>query len=271
MEKLEHELWIVQAANAVFGPVVNALLGLFGFHAADPAHPIPNYLVMVYLIVAALIALAFVLRSRLSTDNPGKLQIVFEDVVGALVGMLKDMIGPKGPAYVSLVGTIAVFIFTCNLIGLVPGFMAPTSSINVTLGCALTVWVYYHFHGIKEQGIFAYVKHFAAPPGAPIFIAPIMFPIEIISHLSRVMSLSLRLFGNIFGEEMVILIIASIIPFIAPLPMMLLGVVTGTLQAFIFALLTMIYLAGAVHTAHDHDEAHAHGASHEGHAAHAHA
>jgi F-type H+-transporting ATPase subunit a len=265
MEKLEHELWIVQAANAVFGPVVNALLGLFGFHAADPAHPIPNYLVMVYLIVAALIALAFVLRSRLSTDNPGKLQIVFEDVVGALVGMLKDMIGPKGPAYVSLVGTIAVFIFTCNLIGLVPGFMAPTSSINVTLGCALTVWVYYHFHGIKEQGIFAYVKHFAAPPGAPIFIAPIMFPIEIISHLSRVLSLSIRLFGNIFGEELVILILFTIVPFVVPLPMMFLGIITGTLQAFIFAMLTMIYLGGAVAAEHEHEEAHGHGEAEHAH------
>jgi F-type H+-transporting ATPase subunit a len=102
-------------------------------------------------------------------------------------------------------------------------------------------------------------------------MAPIMLPIEVISHMSRMLSLSLRLFGNIFGEEMVVLIIASIIPFIAPLPLMLLGVVTGTLQAFIFALLTMIYLAGAVHTSHDHDEAHAHGASHEGHAAPAHA
>ena len=100
------------------------------------------------------------------------------------------------------------------------------------------------------------MKHFAAPPGAPIFIAPIMLPIEIISHLSRVMSLSLRLFGNIFGEELVVLILASIVPFIAPLPMMVLGLVTGTLQAFIFMLLTMIYLAGAVHTEHDHEGHH---------------
>jgi len=136
----------------------------------------------------------------------------------------------------------------------VPGLMSPTSSINVTLGCALTIWVYYHFQGIKTQGVVAYVKHFAVPPGAPVFIAPIMLPIEIISHLSRVLSLSLRLFGNIFGEEMVIVILFSIIPFLVPLPMMFLGLVTGGLQAFIFVLLSIIYLQGAVAVEHHVDE-----------------
>jgi len=259
MEKLEHPLWIVDAANRIFGPAVNALLGLFGMQAADPANPIPNYLVIAYLVVLGLIVLAFVLRSRLSVENPGKLQIVFEDLVGGLSGMLSDIVGPKGPRYISLVGTVGAFILVSNLVGLIPGFMAPTSSINVTLGCALTVWVFYHFHGIKEQGIFAYIKHFAAPPGAPLFIAPIMFPIEIISHFSRVLSLSLRLFGNIFGEELVILILFSIVPFVVPLPMMFLGIVTSTLQAFIFVMLTMIYLGGAVAAEHGHEEAHGHG------------
>jgi len=262
MEKLEHELWIVQAANAIFGPAVNAFLGLFGYHAADPAKVIPNYLVMVYLVVAVLIALAFVLRSRLSVENPGKLQIVFEDLVGGLRGMLEDIVGPKGPSFISLVGSIGAFILLSNLAGLVPGFMAPTSSINVTLGCAITVWVYYHYHGIRTQGIFAYVKHFAAPPGAPIFIAPIMFPIEIISHFSRVLSLSLRLFGNIFGEEMVIAILFSLVPFLVPVPMMFLGIITATLQAFIFVMLTMIYLGGAVAAEHGHEEAHGHAGAH---------
>jgi F-type H+-transporting ATPase subunit a len=265
MEKLEHPLWIVDAANALFGPAVNALLGLLGFQAADPAHPIPNYLVMVYLIVIALIALAFLLRSRLSVENPGKLQIVFEDVVGGLAGMLSDIVGPKGPGYIGLVGTIGVFILVSNLIGLIPGFMAPTSSINVTLGCALTVWVYYHIQGVREQGLGPYLKHFAAPPGAPLFIAPIMLPIEIISHLSRVLSLSLRLFGNVFGEELVILILFSIVPFIAPLPVMFLGIITMPLQAFIFVMLTMIYLGGAVASEHGHEEAHGHGEAADAH------
>ncbi|HNV02724.1 MAG TPA: F0F1 ATP synthase subunit A [Vicinamibacterales bacterium] len=258
MEKLEHELWIVQAANAVFGRMVNAFLGLFGLQAADPAHPIPNYLVMVFLIAALLVALAFLLRSRLSVENPGRLQIVFEDAVNALGGMLDDIVGPKGRRYLPLVATVGVFILCGNLIGLVPGFMAPTSSINVTLGCALTVWIYYHIQGVREQGLLAYLKHFAVPPGAPAFIAPIMLPIEIISHLSRVLSLSLRLFGNIFGEELVIVILFSIVPFVVPLPMMFLGIITGSLQAFIFVMLTMIYLSGAVAAEHGHEDAHAH-------------
>jgi F-type H+-transporting ATPase subunit a len=262
MEKLEHELWIVQAANAIFGSAVNAFLGLFGYHVADPGKVIPNFVVMTYLIVAVLITLAFVLRSRLSVENPGKLQIVFEDLVGSLRGMLEDIVGPKGPNYLTLVGSVGAFILIGNLMGLVPGFMAPTSSINVTLGCAITVWVYYHYQGIREQGLGSYLKHFAAPPGAPLFIAPIMLPIELISHFSRVLSLSLRLFGNIFGEEMVIAILFSLVPFLVPLPMMFLGIITASLQAFIFVMLTMIYLGGAVAAEHGPEEAHAHAQAH---------
>jgi len=269
MEKLHHELWIVQLFNAIFGPLVAKIGGLLGYHFENPAKPIPDYIVMVYLIVAFLVVIAFILRSRLSVDNPGKLQIVFEDMVGGLRGMLTDIVGPKGPDFLTLVGTVGAFILVANLIGLIPGLMAPTSSINVTLGCAITVWLFYHIQGVKAQGILSYVKHFAAPPGAPLFIAPIMFPIEIISHFSRVLSLSLRLFGNIFGEELVILILFSIVPFLVPLPMMFLGVITSSLQAFIFVMLTMIYLGGAVAVEHEHEDAHGHAHDPAHHAEHA--
>jgi F-type H+-transporting ATPase subunit a len=218
-------------------------------------------MVMVMLIVVFLTALCLFVRSRLSVENPGKLQIVIEDGVRAMVGMLEQWIGPKGPKYLPLVGTLFVFILFSNYLGLIPGFMAPTSSLNVTLGCALTIWVYYHFQGLKEQGIVNYLKHFALPPGAPVWMAPLMFVIEIISHLSRVMSLSLRLFGNIFGEELVIAILAGLIPFLIPLPMMFLGLITGGLQAYIFALLSIIYLQGAVAVEHAEDE-HGHDAPH---------
>jgi len=261
MEKLEHTLWIVQAANALFGPLVNGLLAVFGFHAQNPAEPIPNYIVMVYLIVFAVAALAFVVKSRLSVEHPGKLQIIFEDIVGGLAGMLDEMVGPTGRTYLTLVGTIGIFILFGNLMGLIPGLMAPTSSINVTLGCALTVWVYYHFQGIKTQGIVSYLKHFAVPPGAHWSLSVVWLPIEIISHFSRVLSLSLRLFGNIFGEELVILILFSIVPFLVPALMMPLAVITAVLQALIFVMLTMIYLGGAVAAEHGHDEAHAHEAA----------
>ena len=256
----ETPLLIVDVFNAVLGPPVSAALGALGFHL-DPAHPIPPFMVMILIIVSGLTGLCLFVRSRLSVEHPGKLQILMEDGVQALVGMMEQWIGPKGPRYLPLVGTLFVFILCSNYLGLVPGFMAPTSSINVTLGCALTIWVYYHFHGFKEQGIVNYIKHFALPPGSPIWMAPLMFIIEIISHLSRVMSLSLRLFGNIFGEELVIAILFGLVPFIIPLPMMFLGLITGGLQAFIFVLLSIIYLQGAVAVEHEHDE-HGHDAPH---------
>jgi len=265
MEKLEHPLWIVELVNALLGPLVVRAGEAVGWHFAKPAEPIPPYLVMVMLIVTGLTVLSLMVRSRLSIENPGKLQIVLEDGLRALIGLLEEWIGPDGRRFLPLIGTLGVFILLGNYIGLIPGLMAPTSSINVTLGCAITTWVYYHFQGIKKQGVVNYIKHFALPPGAPVAMAPLMFVIEIISHFSRVLSLSLRLFGNIFGEELVIVILASIIPFVVPLPMMLLGLVTGGLQAFIFVLLSIIYLQGAVAVEHEHDE-HGHDAPHGNHA-----
>ncbi len=253
MDKLEHKLLIVQWVNALLGHWVAAALRPLGFIFPPGQDVIPPYLVMAGLVVVAVAILCLVLRSRLSVENPGSLQILLEDGVAGLRGMLLEYIGPKGPQYLPLVGTLFTFILLGNLMGLVPGLMAPTSNINVTLGCALTAFVYYQFHGFKEQGVVGYLKHFAKPPGAPAWVAPIYLPIEIISHLSRVLSLSVRLFGNIFGEDLVILILFSIVPFLAPLPMMFLGLITAALQAFIFAMLTTIYLAGAVVVDHGHD------------------
>jgi F-type H+-transporting ATPase subunit a len=258
------QLWIVDLVNAILGPPVVVLLEAAGFHP-DHHHPIPDYLVMVLLIVAFLTVVSLVVRSRLSVENPSRFQIAMEDAVGALVGLLEQWIGPKGRQFLPLIGTFGFFILLGNYMGLVPGLMAPTSNINVTLGCALTTWVYYHLQGVKAQGLWSYLKHFAVPPGAPVWMAPIMLIIEVISHLSRVMSLSLRLFGNVFGEELVILILFSIIPFLVPLPMMMLGLITGGLQAFIFVLLSIIYLQGAVAVEH-HEDAHGHDAPHGRHA-----
>ncbi|HEX6323669.1 MAG TPA: F0F1 ATP synthase subunit A [Vicinamibacterales bacterium] len=258
-----HTLLIVEWVNAALAPVLGPILGRFGVHTS-PEHPylIPDYLVMTMLIVLAITALGFLVRSRLSVENPGKLQILMEDGLSAMTGLLNEWIPGKGARYLPLIFSIGIFILTANYLGLVPGFMAPTSNLNVTAGCALTVWLYYHYQGFRAQGVGPYLKHFAAPPGVPVWMAPIMLPIEIISHLSRVMSLSLRLFGNVFGEELVIAILFLIIPWLVPLPMMLLGLITGGLQAFIFVLLTTIYLAGAVAVEH-HDEHEAHDAPHD--------
>jgi len=255
MEKLHHELWITHAVNAVFGPIAAMILRAFGRDVPAGAQVIPDYIAMLIVIAIALTALSLFVRSRLSVEHPGTLQVALEDAITAFQGLLADFVGPKGPNYLPLVVSIFVVIWLSNLAGLVPGLMAPTSNINVTLGCAITVWTYYHFQGFKEQGVLAYLKHFAVPPGSPVLMAPLMLVIELIAHAARVLSLSLRLFGNIFGEELVIIILASLVPFIVPLPMMFLGLLTGTLQALIFAILTMVYLGGAVAVEH-HDEAH---------------
>lgn len=254
----EHPLWIVQAVNAVLGRPVGAMLDALGFHV-EGHDVIPAYLVMTMLIVALVTVVCLIMRSRLSVENPGKFQILLEDGVTAVVGLLEEWIGRDGRRYLPLIATLGLFILLGNYAGLVPGLMAPTSNINVTVGLAVTTWVYYHYQGFRKQGVVNYLKHFAVPPGAPVWMAPLMLVIELISHTSRLLSLSLRLFGNIFGEELVILILGSIIPFIVPLPMMLLGLVTGGLQAFIFVLLSIIYLQAAVAVEHEHD-AHGHDA-----------
>ena len=260
MEKLEHPLWIVELVNWLLGPLVRRAGEAMGHHFTGH-YVMPPYIVMVLLIVLFVTALYLFVRSRLSVENPGSLQILLEEGIGAVRGLLDEWIGPKGHQFLPLVATLGLFILLCNYMGLIPGLMSPTSSINVTLGCAITTWVYYHYQGIRAQGIVGYVKHFWAPPGAPFMLGFLMFPIEIISHTSRLLSLSLRLFGNIFGEELVILVLFSIVPFLVPLPMMFLGLITGLLQAFIFMLLTIIYLQGAVAVEHHEDE-HGHDAPH---------
>lgn len=258
MEKFEHPLLIVHWVNLLLGPIVLRLHALIGIQLpADPhGNVIPPFMVMVLLIVLGFTLLGLAIRSRLSIENPGKLQIVLEDLVSAVVGLLEQWLGPTGRAYLPLIGTLGAFILTANYIGMFPGMMSPTSSINVTLGCALTTWTFYHLQGLRTQGVFKYLKHFAFPPGVPAVMAPLMLVIETISHLSRVLSLSLRLFGNIFGEELVIAILAFLSPWwlpFFPLPMMLLGLITGGLQAFIFVLLSIIYLQGATHVEHGDD------------------
>jgi F-type H+-transporting ATPase subunit a len=169
-------------------------------------------------------------------------------IVQAFVGMIVDTVGPEGRRYLPVIGTVGLFIFGCNIIGLIPGFMSPTSKLNVTLGCALVVVVYYHAQGVRAQGL-KYFKHFVGPIPA---LAPLMIPIELISHFSRPVSLSMRLFCNIFAEELLIVIMASIIPFLLPLPFMAVAIFTALIQSFVFVLLSCIYIAGAV----AHEEEH---------------
>jgi len=249
MEELEHPLAIVILFNKLLGPPVAALLGLAGIHIKNPHDFIPDYVIMVILVAAFLIVFLGI-ASRRRSLVPGGMQNVLELIIGALEGLLVDIIGPEGKKYLPMIGTVGLFIFCSNLLGLFPGLMSPTSKLNVTLGCALTVFVYYHYQGIKSNGLLRYLKHFSGP--SPL-LAPLMVPIELISHFSRPLSLSIRLFSNIFAEEVLIVVIASIIPYFLPLPFMVLSLFTGALQAFVFVLLACIYISGAVAHEEEHE------------------
>lgn len=248
MEELEHSFFLVELFNKIFGKPITALLNLVGLHPHNPESPVPDYVVM-SLFVAIFLVLFFGILSRKLSLVPSKGQNFLELVIQAFENLLVDIIGEEGRRYMPLVATVGLFIFFCNILGLVPGFMSPTSKLNVTVGCALTVFVYYHWQGMKTQGVLKYLKHLTGP--IPL-LAPLLLPIEIISHFSRPVSLSIRLFGNIFAEELLIVVIASIIPFFLPLPFMAVAIFTGLIQAFVFVLLTCIYLAGAV--AHEEEQ-----------------
>jgi len=231
VEAIEHPSPLVALVNLLFAPL--------GIH-------VPDHLVFIGLITLFILFIGLAIRASLSVENPGKLQIVLEDIVSFLIGVLEGNMGPKGRKFLPLLGSIFVFILLGNLMGQIPGLGSPTSNINVPFALAITLWLYYHWQGIRAQGLGKYLAHFAFPPGIPKAMAPLMMLIEPISHLSRVLSLTVRLFGNMFAEHLVVLVIGSIVPFILPLPFQALGLIVGPLQAFIFMMLTAIYLSAAV-------------------------
>jgi len=245
---MEHgSTWIAEWVNSTLGPVVAAVLGsLYGVlgYTYTPGHMIIPEHVTFAVLVFLFCAVFFPIAGRaFSLEKPGKIQQILELVVEFLNGQLEEIIGHGAKKYLPMVATIGIFILLMNLCGQIPGFASPTSSINVTVGCALVVFLYYNYLGIRKQGLVPYLKHFAGP--VPL-MAPLMVPIEIISHLARPFSLSVRLFANIFGEHQVVAVFFALVPFIVPLPIMALGVFASFLQAFIFMVLTMIYIAGAV-------------------------
>jgi F-type H+-transporting ATPase subunit a len=168
-----------------------------------------------------------------------------EVAVEFLDGQLEENIGHEGRKYLAVIGTIAFFIIFCNLLGLIPGLASPTSNINVPAGCAIVMFLFYNYQGIRKQGLVNYLKHFAGPVW---WLAWLMVPIEIISHLARPFSLTVRLYANIFAEELLIVVFFGLIPLLLPLPFMAFAVFGGFLQAFIFITLSQVYIAGAVAT-----------------------
>lgn len=202
-----------------------------------------------YAIVLCVIFLVARAATRKLQLVPTGAQNVMETFVGGIVSMGADTMGEKNArTYMPLIASLALVIFFSNMLGVIPGFESPTSNINFTLSLALIVFVYYNYLGIKKNGFVAYFKHFMGP--MPV-LAPLMFPIEIISHLSRIVSLSFRLFGSIRGDDMFLMVLLMLVPWLLPLPGFFLLTAFGFLQAFIFSILTYVYIAGSVMMEHD--------------------
>jgi len=208
--------------------------------------PIPPHVGYAVLVALILLGLGWLAGRRISLVPRGA-QNVFELVVSGLEEFMVDVTGEEGRAFFPFIASIFLFILLCNLIGLIPGFLSPTSNINTTLALALCTFIYTHYLGVKYHGA-KYIKHFLGPIPA---LAPLFFIIEIVGHFARVLSLTLRLFGNIMGEDIVLTILLLLAgAFLAPLPMMFLAVFTSVVQAFVFTLLSMMYFAGAMEHAH---------------------
>ena len=208
-----------------------------------------------YFFDLALVAIIAVVLAKTATRSmqlvPRGVQNLTEAYLEGIVSMGRDTMGSEEAArkYLPLVATIGFIVFFSNIIGIIPGFEAPTASLNLTATLAIMVFVYYHFEGIRTQGFFKYFAHFMGPVPA---IAPLMFPIEIVSHFSRVISLSFRLFGNIKGDDLFLAVILALVPWIAPLPAYVLLTFMAFLQTFIFMILTYVYLAGATAISEGH-------------------
>jgi len=219
-----------------------------GFAHGEPLSVLERYDHLLNALLAALVAMAITALVRKNLSRiPGPLQQIFEGVVEWLQGMIGDNIAHHGERYLPFIGTMALFVFFNNLFGLIPGLSPATSNWNVTLGAALVVFAYYNIHGMKEQGVGKYWLHFAGPIW---WLMPLMFPLEILGLLSRILSHSLRLFGNIAGEHVVAGIFFGLMPLLLPVPMMVLGLFFGLIQTFVFTMLAVIYLSGAV--SHEH-------------------
>jgi len=237
----EAEVWSTALANRFLAGPLDAFWSALGV-AHDPAHPWENWLSMEILVVAIIIAFFAFLRSRLSAENPSQLQLAFEGLYTFVAGQVNDAID-HGSKYVPFIGTLFIFILLMNLIGIIPGFESPTQSPSVPAGLAVAVFVYYNYMGFRSHGIGRYLIHFAGPVW---WLAPIMLPIEIVSHIARPLSLTIRLFANMFAGEKITMIFLSLTFLIAPAVFMGLHVFVALLQAFIFMLLASIYVGGAV-------------------------
>jgi F-type H+-transporting ATPase subunit a len=265
-------LWITKVVNAALGKPALLLLAALHIQPSDPAYPIPNHIAM-ELLVFALAAVFFLwLRARLSVENPGGTQQCMESLLHnpmdlGVMDLLENNIGHGAQRYLPIIGSIGLFVLISNLIGLVPGFESPTAEKTVPLGCAMVVFLYYNIAGLSKHGPLGYGKHFLGPNLA---LSPLMVVIEVISHLARLLSLTVRLWVNMLVSEMLYVIFLGLtlslflfvgslnklgyalapVPLLVPVIFIVLHIFVAFVQAFVFTILPVIYLSGAVSEGH---------------------
>lgn len=272
-----HVPWLAEQVNHLLGPAVFEMqktimppiykaLKIFGpqwpgegktyeQYIASGELPIPTQIVMFSVVVIVAVVVLRILRGKLSTESPTNRQQTFEVAVEAIRNFLADLVGHGGMKHFPVVMTFAILILLSNLLGMLPDMVSPTANFNVTLALAITSFGYYNWIGIKQNGLWGHIKHFAGPIW---WLIPLMFPIELISNVARILSLSIRLFGNIYGEEQVSGAVSGMVQWGLPILLMPLGLLTFFLQTFIFILLSMVYLGEVSHHDDHHGDAHGH-------------
>jgi len=268
----EQILWITRLVNRLLGGPALALLDALHIQPESRQYPIPNHIAMELLVLLLAIPFFLWLKGRISVENPGGTQQCLETLltnpmgVGAL-DLLKGIVGHHGERYLPMIGTVGLFVLISNLISLIPGLASPTAQVSVPLGCAVAVFLYYNFCGVRMHGALGYGKHFLGPVW---YLAPLMTPIEMISHLARLLSLTVRLWVNMFVSELLYVIflgltvalyglakgfspvlqVMGMFPLFVPIIFMGLHVFVGVLQAFVFTILPVVYLSAAVAEEH---------------------
>jgi F-type H+-transporting ATPase subunit a len=269
----EHLNWFTVLLNRIFGGATNTLLAALHIHPKDAAYPIPNY--VAGSIAVCIIAVLFFLwlRPRISVDRPGATQQVMEALLTNSMGvgirdLLDDNIEHNARQYLPMVGSISIFILLANAISVLPAFQSPTGHPSVPLGCAILTFAYYNLAGLRQHGPLGYAKHFAGPVW---WLSWLIFPVEIISHTARLLSLTVRLWANIFASELIYVIFLGlfiapavsvgqthpaigmalgIFPAVIPIAFILLHMFVAVVQAFVFTILPALYIGMA--TAEEH-------------------
>jgi F-type H+-transporting ATPase subunit a len=244
---MEHQIWFTAILNKIMGGPVVALLARLRMAPADPAHLIPNYLAMEILVSLLILIGAILLRTRLSVESPGNFQQSMESVVEFISDMNEEIIGHGSQRYLAMIGTLGIFIGLCNVLGLIPTLSTPTANIQVTLGCAVAAFVYYNYQGIRHNGILGYLRHMCGPI---MLMAVLMFPIEVIGNLGRLLSLSVRLYANMAVGDILESVFTGIIPIAVPAAFMALHLFVSVLQAYVFMVLPAIYIGMLVSSDH---------------------